>query len=158
MAEQRLAGRRAGALVPLFSIPSTESWGIGEIADLPLLARWLRDAGLSALQLLPVNEMGEGQTSPYSALSAMAIDPIFISLRELPEFIAWGGESALDEREAERLSGGVIPAVNVAGVLSRPNAGREHEAVVAPPAARQPGRYDACRQRRPIDHRGRIGP
>jgi 4-alpha-glucanotransferase len=104
MAEQRLAGRRTGALVPLFSIPSTESWGIGEIADLPVLARWLRDAGLTVVQLLPVNEMGEGQTSPYSALSAMAIDPIFISLRELPEFIGWGGESALDEAEAARLA------------------------------------------------------
>ena len=104
MADARTTGRRAGALVPLFSIPSTESWGIGEIADLPIFARWLRDAGLSVVQLLPVNEMGEGQTSPYSALSAMAIDPIFISLRELPEFIAWGGESSLDDEEAERLA------------------------------------------------------
>ena len=101
---ERLTGRRAGALVPLFSIPSSESWGIGEIADLPLLARWLREAGLSVLQLLPVNEMGEGQTSPYSALSAMAIDPLFISLRDLPEFIAWGGESSLDDGEAQRLA------------------------------------------------------
>lgn len=96
--------RRAGALVPLFSIPSTGSWGIGEIADLPIFARWLRDAGLSVVQLLPVNEMGDGQTSPYSALSAMAIDPIYISLRELPEFVAWGGESSLDDGEVERLA------------------------------------------------------
>ena len=104
--------RRAGALVPLFSIPSRGSWGIGEIADLPILAEWLRTAGLSVLQLLPVNEMGQGQTSPYSALSAMAIDPIFISIGELPEFIAWGGESALDDDEFERLEA----ARNAAGV------------------------------------------
>ena len=69
MADRRMAGRRAGALVPLFSIPSAESWGIGEIADLPVFARWLREAGLSVVQLLPVNEMGDGQTSPYSALT-----------------------------------------------------------------------------------------
>ena len=104
MADRRMAGRRAGSLVPLFSIPSAESWGIGEIADLPVFARWLREAGLSVVQLLPVNEMGDGQTSPYSALSAMAIDPIYISLRALPEFIAWGGESALDDEELDRLA------------------------------------------------------
>ena len=42
---------------------------------------------------------------PYSALTAMAIDPIYISLRELPEFIAWGGESAIEDEETERLGG-----------------------------------------------------
>ncbi len=104
MLDARATARRAGALIPLFSIPSSESWGIGEIADIPLFSRWLREAGLSVLQLLPLNEMAEGQTSPYSAMSAMAIDPIYISLRELPEFIAWGGESSLDDDEAQRLT------------------------------------------------------
>ena len=104
MSETRLRGRHAGALVPLFSIPSTESWGIGEISDLPIFARWLHDAGLSVLQLLPVNEMADGQTSPYSALSAMAIDPIYIAIRDLPEFAAWGGESSLHDDEIEKLA------------------------------------------------------
>jgi 4-alpha-glucanotransferase len=96
--------RRAGVLVPLFSIPSSLSWGVGEIADLPLLADWMREAGLTVLQLLPVNEMADGQTSPYSAMSAMAIDPIFIALRDVPEVVAAGGESALDDDEMERLA------------------------------------------------------
>ena len=103
MAESRITGRRAGALVPLFSIPSRESWGIGEIPDLPVFARWLHDAGLSVVQLLPVNEMGDNQTSPYSALSAMAIDPIYIALRDVPEFYAWGGEAAMTDAELDHL-------------------------------------------------------
>ena len=103
MAESRVKGRRAGALVPLFSIPSSESWGIGEIPDLPVFAHWLHDGGLSVVQLLPVNEMGDNQTSPYSALSAMAIDPIYIALRDVPEFYAWGGEAALTDDELDRL-------------------------------------------------------
>lgn len=103
MADTAWSRRRAGVLVPLFSIPSAGSWGIGEIADLPHLASWVREAGLSVIQLLPVNEMAEGQTSPYSALSAMAFDPIFIAIRDLPEFAAWGGESSLDDSEQERL-------------------------------------------------------
>ena len=104
MAEAQVKGRRAGALVPLFSMPSSESWGIGEIPDLPVLARWLHDSGLSVLQLLPVNEMGDNQTSPYSALSAMAIDPIYIALRDVPEFSTWGGEAAFADDELDQLT------------------------------------------------------
>ncbi|HXH07397.1 MAG TPA: 4-alpha-glucanotransferase, partial [Vicinamibacterales bacterium] len=89
-------GRYAGVLVPLFSIPSSRSWGIGEVADLEPLARWLRRAGQAFVQLLPVTAMPEGERSPYSALSAMAIDPIYISLREVDDFAAAGGEAALD--------------------------------------------------------------
>ena len=59
-------GRHAGVIAPLFSIPSAASWGIGEIPDLPLLARWLEAAGLDFIQLLPINEMHAGQSSPYS--------------------------------------------------------------------------------------------
>jgi len=93
------ARRRAGLLVPLFACPSTTSWGIGEIGDLSHMARWLQAAGLRVLQLLPVNEMAPGQQSPYSAISAMAIDPIYISVRNVPEFAALGGEAWLDSQE-----------------------------------------------------------
>ncbi len=72
--------RRAGVSVPLFSLRSTRSWGIGEIGDIPLLAGWLRSACQSVLQILPLNELAPSESSPYSALSAMAIDPQFISV------------------------------------------------------------------------------
>ena len=62
-------GRRAGLLLPLFSARSTRSWGIGDIADLSRLGPWLRACGLRMLQVLPVNDMATGQTSPYSARS-----------------------------------------------------------------------------------------
>jgi 4-alpha-glucanotransferase len=86
------SGRHAGLLVPLFSMPSRRSWGIGEIPDLPVMARWLASAGLDMLQLLPVNEMAHGQNSPYSATSALAIDPVFISLADVEDFSRLGGE------------------------------------------------------------------
>jgi 4-alpha-glucanotransferase len=82
--------------VPLASIRSSADWGIGEIGDLVPMAAWLRDAGLDLLQLLPVNEMASGERSPYSAQSALAIDPIFISVGALEDFYAAGGEAALD--------------------------------------------------------------
>jgi 4-alpha-glucanotransferase len=96
-------GRHAGVLLPLFSCPSTRSWGIGEISDLPIVARWLRAAGLDLIQMLPVNEMAFGQTSPYSALSAMAIDPLYISLEAVPEFQMLGGEASLSPETRARL-------------------------------------------------------
>ncbi len=96
-------GRHAGALVPLFSIPSRHSWGIGEIPDLARLAVWLQEAGLDFVMLLPVNEMGDGQNSPYSALSAMAIDPLYIALSDLEDFAAAGGETALTSEDRATL-------------------------------------------------------
>jgi len=96
MPDARFAvGRHAGALVPLFSIPSRRSWGIGEIPDLARFATWLRLCALDFVMLLPVNEMGDGQNSPYSALSAMAVDPLYIALAEVEEFADAGGEAAL---------------------------------------------------------------
>src|SRR6266550_4258249 len=97
-------GRHAGMLVPLFSVPSSESWGIGELGDLPRLGRWMAEAGFSFLQLLPINEMAEGQNSPYSAMSAMAIDPIYISPASVPDIGALGGESMLTAGERAQLA------------------------------------------------------
>jgi 4-alpha-glucanotransferase len=94
--------RRVGVLVPLFSIPSSDSWGIGEIGDLAKLADWARAAGITRIQLLPTNEMADGQNSPYSALSAMAIDPIFISIRNVPGFFD-AGDELLSHADRERL-------------------------------------------------------
>src|SRR5262245_56185443 len=95
--------RHAGALVPLFSIPSRASWGIGEIPDLPRFTSWLDQGGLDFVLLLPVNEMADGQNSPYSAMSAMAIDAIYIDLRDVAEFQAAGGESSLSRVDPAKL-------------------------------------------------------
>src|SRR2546423_1642974 len=95
--------RRAGALIPLFSIPSSRSWGIGEIGDIEAMVRWLDASGIRIMQLLPINEMPPGETSPYSALSAMAIDPQFITLDRVEDFAEIGGEGALEPGLRARL-------------------------------------------------------
>jgi 4-alpha-glucanotransferase len=96
--------RRAGLFVPLFSCPSTTSWGIGDIGDLPALTAWIADAGGRVLQLLPLNEMAPGLQSPYSALSAMAVDPLYVDLRAVPEFAAVGGEASFAPADRQRLA------------------------------------------------------
>jgi 4-alpha-glucanotransferase len=105
MRRSHSGARRAGVLIPLFSIPSSTSWGIGEIGDIEPMARWLERAGQRLVQLLPINEMPPGETSPYSALSATAIDPQFISLERVEDFAAVGGEGALESALRSRLDG-----------------------------------------------------
>lgn len=92
-------GRCAGVLVPLFSVPSSRSWGIGEIPDLVPLCEWLKTGGQRLLQLLPISEMPFRESSPYSSLSAMAIDPQFIAVAALDDVAALGGEAALTDEE-----------------------------------------------------------
>ncbi len=92
-------------LLPLFSAASAEGWGIGEIPDLVTLAAWQRRAGLDFLLMLPVNELApSGHHSPYATVSAMAIDPIYLRLNHVPEFIADGGVEFLPADERERLT------------------------------------------------------
>jgi len=96
--------RRAGLLIPLFACPSTASWGIGDIGDIEPVTAWLAAAGQRILQLLPLNEMAPGQQSPYSAISAMALDPIFISVPRVAEFEALGGEASLSPGDRTALA------------------------------------------------------
>ena len=84
MATKPHLGRSAGLVLPLFSLRSTRDAGIGEIGALAPLGRWLDRAGFRALQLLPVSTLPAGEASPYSALSAMAIDPVYITWTTWP--------------------------------------------------------------------------
>jgi 4-alpha-glucanotransferase len=86
-----MSTRCSGILIPLFSIVSRRSWGVGEFLDLPVFAEWARSAGQSFVQVLPILEIPDHETSPYSALTAMALDPIYISIGELEEFQSLGG-------------------------------------------------------------------
>jgi 4-alpha-glucanotransferase len=97
------SSRQAGVLIPLFSLRSASDWGVGEIPDLVPFARWARDAGLSVVLLLPVNEAARGQNSPYFSLSAFAIDPVYVAPEALVDFREAGGLDALSAEERAAL-------------------------------------------------------
>jgi 4-alpha-glucanotransferase len=92
--------RHAGVILPLFSAISSSSWGLGELSDLAPLSRWLSAAGFDRLMLLPLGTMPEGETSPYSAMSAMAIDPIYIAVESLEDLPRANGAPVLPDQAA----------------------------------------------------------
>ena len=96
--------RRAGILLPLFSIRTETDGGIGDIPDIARLAPWANRAGFSVLQLLPVNHASPADPSPYSAQSAFALDPVYMSLDACEDFAAAGGREALSEEVRQRIA------------------------------------------------------
>jgi 4-alpha-glucanotransferase len=75
--------RSAGILIPLFSIRTENDLGCGEILELSAMMDFALAIGHRCIQLLPLNETAPGESSPYSALSVFAIDPIYISIGAL---------------------------------------------------------------------------
>ncbi|HEY2663939.1 MAG TPA: 4-alpha-glucanotransferase, partial [Candidatus Binataceae bacterium] len=69
----------AGVLIPLFSLRDASDFGIGEILHLPAMVDFVLAMDHSAIQLLPLGETSIAEASPYSAMSAFSIDPLFIS-------------------------------------------------------------------------------
>jgi len=96
--------RQAGVLLPLFSLRSASDWGVGEIPDLVPFARWCAGAGFSVAQVLPINEASRGEHSPYGALSAFAIDPVYVAISALEDFEAAGGLEALSREDQALLA------------------------------------------------------
>jgi 4-alpha-glucanotransferase len=79
--------RGAGVAIPVFSLRSQKSWGVGEFTDLHLLVDWAKTAGLKIIQLLPINDTTATHTwldsYPYSAISAFALHPIYLNVEQL---------------------------------------------------------------------------
>jgi 4-alpha-glucanotransferase len=83
-----------GINIPLFSIHSTKSCGIGEFLDLKLLIDFCKSVSMNVIQLLPLNDTGY-ESSPYNAVSSQALNPIYISLHDLP-FVSSDSELKLE--------------------------------------------------------------
>jgi len=74
-----------GINIPLASIRTEKSSGIGEYLDLIPLIDWCAEIGLDIIQLLPLNDSGH-DPSPYNAQSMYALHPIYLRLENGPEF------------------------------------------------------------------------
>lgn len=74
----------AGVSIPVFSLRSKKSFGVGEFSDIKLLIDWANITGIKLIQLLPVNDTTANhswhESYPYAAISAFALHPIYINL------------------------------------------------------------------------------
>ena len=91
------ADGRGGAGVGAAQPPSC---GVGEFPDLAALGAWAAGVGIEVIQLLPVNDTGTN-SSPYSALSAFALHPLYLRLEDVPGAERYAAEIAAWRRKAE---------------------------------------------------------
>ena len=81
--------RGAGVAIPVFSLRSNDSFGVGEFNDIRLMVDWAAATGQSIIQILPINDttmFGTWEDSyPYNANSTFALHPQFLHLPHVGE-------------------------------------------------------------------------
>ena len=81
------AWKGAGIAIPVFSIRTNKSLGIGEFSDLILFGQWVQKMGMNMVQILPVNDTIATSTwtdsYPYNAISVNALNPLYLRLDSL---------------------------------------------------------------------------
>ncbi|MEN9569135.1 MAG: hypothetical protein RL172_366 [Bacteroidota bacterium] len=107
----------AGVAIPVFSIRSQKSFGVGEFTDIMLLADWAKTVGLKLIQLLPINDTTATHTwadsYPYAAISAFALHPMFLNLGKVA---GTRHASVVKAVEQERLRLNALPDVDYEAV------------------------------------------
>lgn len=91
-----------GAAIPVGALRTKQSCGVGEFLDLIPFADFCAKSSIDVIQLLPVNDTGT-ESSPYSALSAFALHPVYIRLQELPESEGFSAEIQALQKKYEQL-------------------------------------------------------
>ena len=80
--------RLAGTLVPVFSLRTKKSAGVGDFGDLKMMIDLMAKTGQRVLQLLPINDTTITHTwtdsYPYSCISIFALHPQYVNLNALP--------------------------------------------------------------------------
>ena len=78
----------AGTVIPVFSLRSEGSFGVGDFGDLKLMIDWCDKTKQRVLQVLPINDTNITHTwqdsYPYNSISIYALHPQYTDLRQLP--------------------------------------------------------------------------
>lgn len=114
--------RVAGTLVPVFSLRSKDSFGIGDFGDLKKMIDWVSLTKQRLLQILPINDTTITHTwtdsYPYSCISIFALHPQYVDLTKLPEL---ADKSQRERFEALRKELNALPQID----YERVNAAKE---------------------------------
>ena len=108
----------AGVAIPVFSLRTQSSFGVGEFTDLIKMVDWAEQVGLKMIQLLPVNDTTATNTSkdsyPYAAISAFALHPLYLNLSKI---VNKTQVKQLQQLEKERLQLNALTTVDYASVI-----------------------------------------
>jgi 4-alpha-glucanotransferase len=109
----------AGVAIPVFSLRSEKSFGVGEFTDLKILADWCKHAGIKLIQILPINDTITTDTwtdsYPYAAISAFALHPLYLNLQQV---VSNNNKRLLTKLEEERKRLNSLEMVNYEAVLN----------------------------------------
>ena len=109
----------AGTVVPIFSLRSEGSFGVGDFGDLKMMIAWADMTGQRVLQVLPINDTNITHTwqdsYPYNSISIYALHPQYTDLRQLPEI---KDEKRKTQFEALRLELNALPQIDYERMFS----------------------------------------
>ena len=105
--------RGAGTVIPIFSLRSEGSFGVGDFGDLKLMVDWCAKTKQRVLQVLPINDTNMTYTwqdsYPYNSISIYALHPQYTDFRQLP---ALKDEALKAKFEALRLELNALPQID----------------------------------------------
>lgn len=114
----RFQFKGVGTAIPLFSLRTRRSFGIGDFADLRKMVDWVAETGQQLIQLLPVNDTTTSKTwrdsYPYSAISNYALHPIYLGCTDFPLKDSKSYKQFM--KEGKRLN--ELPQMDYEGVLA----------------------------------------
>lgn len=107
-----------GTAVPVFSLRTENSCGIGDFTDLKIFGDWIEKTGQNIIQILPVNDTTSTGTwtdsYPYGAISVMALHPIFINIEAIGPI---ADKEALDSYKKRKKALNALKQIDYEAVL-----------------------------------------
>ena len=107
----------AGTAIPVFSLRSEGSFGVGDFGDLKKLIDWAEQTHQQAVQILPINDTTITNTwmdsYPYNSISIYAFHPMYIDLRQLGKM---KDKEAAEAFEDKRLELNALTQIDYEGV------------------------------------------
>ena len=112
-----MSRRMAGTAIPVFSLRSEGSFGVGDFGDLKKLVDWAEKTHQQAIQILPINDTTISHTwmdsYPYNSISIYAFHPMYIDIRQLGKL---KDKEAAAKFEEKRLELNALPQVDYEAV------------------------------------------
>lgn len=99
------AWKAAGVAIPVFSLRSEQSFGVGDFGDLKKMIDWAVLTGQKVVQILPINDTTITHTwtdsYPYNSISIYAFHPMYIDLNQLEALEDAGQRESFEQHRLE---------------------------------------------------------